>query len=603
MVELMSEQPPMAVSRRRGHPLTGRTSIIPDDILHHLLPYLTRHDLSSARLVSRQWDHVAAPRLMSRLAFPLYKHAEPKAVSPFHHTTLQPPFTDADRDLLQAFESRRRSARNSHRLTAFFDDGILDGLGARYGSSASLKAFGSLLFVRELDLTGVLFLPAHATDRLFDTSSPSALRPNEPLGPAVVKQLIRRIDAEGPSNAPQSPRPVPLASYSMDAPQACRMIDLVAQVPLLATLKLRSVDLAIVLALLSPPAAAVDATHLPYLRSLELWECHAPPHGSPAAQWLQQLADDTTTPAGASRRRVLAGLASLSTSTCGAACTKCLMPGSVLCDAVGPGLSSRLGSLTFGDFGWACVDEEEEAWKLAQRCGGVRELMMVGQSQPFVSFQAVSVLFSTWRNLTAVAFSYYSDVNDAIVLALSASCPHLRDLSLLVVTYDSITSASLHALARRPTPLRSLLLHAGTRPTDAALLTLLLSHPHLERLQLPGCTTERTLMVCLARCRKLRHLSIGGGAKPFTAAALSWIGREGAGLRALRVRSRTLPVEAVGEGLAGPAARIGKGPGEGRCWMDLGFGYQRGSPVEKLVPNAKLGRLEWKGFELVPVEE
>ncbi|KAJ3210963.1 hypothetical protein HDU67_004861 [Dinochytrium kinnereticum] len=431
---------------------------ITDDAIHHLVPWLDRRDLATLRLIDRQWSRIASQALMATLSFSLYKNAEPKTVAPFH--ALHRRSSESLRAAANDQECKRKACSNLERIDFFFDCILKD-----------VDQSDSLMWIRELDLTGLSFLPPHATDGWFSADSGA-----NPLTISNVKHCIH-VDA-----AASSPSPLPAGAVKVSGDRACHIVDLSSRLPILSTLKLRSVDLAIVLAILS--SNRNRSARSSQLRRLEISHCHAPMHGSMEARRLAEMAAENGC------LDAMSKLTSISTSTCGSTCERCHLPGTVLSDVLGPALGSSMRSITFGDFGWSSLNEKQEAWKLSSRCANVQELLMVGQFQPFSSFESMSMLFSAWKHLTAVSFSYYSDVNDAIVATLATTCPNLQHLSLLVVTYDEITDTSILSIAKGCPRLKSLLLHPGTRPSDGALLTLILSLPLLESLQLPGAVTE-----------------------------------------------------------------------------------------------------------------
>ncbi|KAJ3112775.1 hypothetical protein HDU96_004190 [Phlyctochytrium bullatum] len=555
--------------------MSSSQGALPDDFIHELVPWLDRSTLASARLVSRQWDRIAAARLMERLSFSLYSHTEAsKTVVPFHVLHRR-----SSRSLRTAEDQEcdSRSAKNGKRLLQFFNT-IASALQARLLSDGALRHWGphSFPFVKELDLTGIGLLAPHATDNLFDSAFPGHLRPSECLG---IQHLKNIASANG--NQAQTPRSSLV--FQPDADTTCRLLDLFPKLPMLAALKLRSLDLAVVIALLSDPDSKSSPTpRFKHLQVLELSRCHAPPEGSEHARRLAEAALKNGSLVH------FKNLSTISTSTCGTHCESCRLPETVLSSVVGPHVGNALRSITFGDFGWSSLNELQEAYSLTSRAPNVKELLMVGQ------------------NLSSVSFSYYSDLNDSMVATLAAYCPNLTHLSLNVVTYDSITDISLRSLMKYASGrLRSLLFHPGTRPTDETLLELLLNQPLLESVQLPACVSERTLMICLSKCRRLRNLSIGGGSgNPVTPTALSWIGRQGTRLRALRVRTRGLRMEWIGKTLGAPSCRLRKG-----YWLDLGINVTGASDesgnavtgLQQMLPDASVAKLEWDGFELGPI--
>ncbi|KAJ3413261.1 hypothetical protein HDV05_008247 [Chytridiales sp. JEL 0842] len=137
------------------------------------------------------------------------------------------------------------------------------------------------------------------------------------------------------------------------------------------------------------------------------------------------------------------------------------------------------------------------------------------QVSPFNVYpMGLEYLIRGWKGLTTLDFGYYTDVDDSTTHLLTTHCPNLTHLSLLVVTFDSITDSTLHALTsfqkRQSSPLKSLLFHTSTRFSTSVLLQLLLVSPNLEALQLPAIVDERLLMTAVGRCKKLRWLSLEG---------------------------------------------------------------------------------------------
>ncbi|KAI8847938.1 hypothetical protein BC829DRAFT_444159 [Chytridium lagenaria] len=412
---------------------------IPDDFIHSLLPWLDRHSIAILRLVSRQWNRVTGS--IPHVLF-----------APFH--------------LLHR--------RSSESLKAAAEDKRFFG---HAGMGPVMVLENDWVFIRELDLTGLSFMPPHATDKWFDSSFSGHLRPFENLNATHIKHTIRTNDGA-------TPHKLPSGAVSVPPTQSCNMIDLFSRLPILTTLKLDPS---------TSPSSSPSSPPSPH-SPIQRIDHHSFDHGSEMARRLAESAY------GNGSLSVVQGIEDLSTSTCGSACEHCFLPGSVLSDVLGSALGPKMRSITFGDFGWSSVNEEEEAWKLATRY-----------------------------------------VNDAIVVTLARTCLNLQHLSLLVVTYDDITDASILSLSH----------HC---PTSAPS-----SSTPAPSLQLPGSVTERTLMVCLSRCLLLRNLSIGGGAVTLSEAALRWTARQGGG----------------------------------------GFGDGLGK--EELGGEVELVRLEWDAFELVPL--
>ncbi|KAJ3094730.1 hypothetical protein HDU97_007637, partial [Phlyctochytrium planicorne] len=302
---------------------------IPDDILHTIIPHLDRRTISNLRLLSRRYNALARPILLSKARFPLPRCIEPNTLSPFHpgngirRRSWDSMMPEKPKGVEAILGSRQRvETFLGLKPTPLIAEGTANDADDPKIPMMLMPAH----YIRELDLTGLLFMQPHSTDAWFST--PRTSFPRLSSLPSLTTALLS-------ADPPQSPRSLTAVMTHLPPHLSTLLLESIPTLPLLNTLKLRSMDLLAIVVLLSHK--------FPHLRVLDVSQVHAPLHGSTAAHILSKM-----TPSGF--LVTVAGLTDLSTSTCGTNCERCLLPGTVLAEAMGKGLW-KLERWRVGDFG------------------------------------------------------------------------------------------------------------------------------------------------------------------------------------------------------------------------------------------------------------
>ncbi|KAJ3316896.1 hypothetical protein HDU76_001480 [Blyttiomyces sp. JEL0837] len=379
--------------------------------------------------------------------------------------------------------------------------------------------------LRSIDLTGIEILPPHATDAWFESDSQTFKYSNAINLSKWIESNASSAPQIAPSSPPVTPSPV---SQRITSTLATSLIQCFPYMSRLSCLKLRSIDFAFAMCLVGLLGSAEggegggndksQSRKRAPLTKLEILKCHVPPATSQAAVNLSQSLVEM----GIENALLVQSLGSLvefGLSTCGGrGCGRCAGGDSVIMNVL-----KRIGCSGSGSFGKALkrVKFGEAAWfaddmdtaEFVSRCPNVNELWMTGTTSPFQTPASFQTIFQAW-SLTVVNFAYYTEVDDTLVQLLIQNSQNLTALNLNVVTYDSITDATITKLTNHPklpTNLKSLILHPAARFSERVLLSLFQRGvPNLESLQLPAMVSDKVILTAIGRCKKLRWLSLEG---------------------------------------------------------------------------------------------